>query len=161
MSAELLPDAGPCRQVGCGDGQWSHKRGRFGCREVGCGCDKYLPPPAGTVEADPASPVPGVVEQRPDDADPGQPEGGFEPAQPGDVLLPCGTESARRRHLAHGQECAVCDPSLAQVMAEPEPVDEPEPDPVPVVADPVAQAEYVRQVAAICVVLILVFWETS
>lgn len=23
-------------------------------------------------------------------------------------VLPCGTESARRRHLAHGQECGVC-----------------------------------------------------
>lgn len=24
------------------------------------------------------------------------------------ALLPCGTESARRRHLAHGQTCAEC-----------------------------------------------------
>ncbi|MDG4796186.1 hypothetical protein [Micromonospora sp. WMMD1082] len=23
-------------------------------------------------------------------------------------VLPCGTDSARRRHLAHGQECGVC-----------------------------------------------------
>lgn len=25
------------------------------------------------------------------------------------ALLPCGTDSARRRHAAHGQPCAVCD----------------------------------------------------
>ncbi|MDG4791975.1 hypothetical protein O7626_39875 [Micromonospora sp. WMMD1102] len=27
-----------------------------------------------------------------------------------DSLLPCGSESARRRHLAHGRACAVCWP---------------------------------------------------
>lgn len=28
-----------------------------------------------------------------------------------DSLLPCGSESARRRHLAHGQPCRACWPA--------------------------------------------------
>ncbi|MFG1846724.1 hypothetical protein [Micromonospora carbonacea] len=27
------------------------------------------------------------------------------------AVLPCGTDSARRRHAAHGQTCPVCDSS--------------------------------------------------
>lgn len=27
-----------------------------------------------------------------------------------DVLLPCGTDSARRRHIAHGARCRTCWP---------------------------------------------------
>lgn len=38
------------------------------------------------------------------------------------ALLPCGTESARRRHAAHGQQCRTCDrgtpPTLASLLAD-------------------------------------------
>ncbi|MFI2663227.1 hypothetical protein [Micromonospora carbonacea] len=38
------------------------------------------------------------------------------------AVLPCPSESARRRHAAHGQTCPVCDtaavPSLAAVLAD-------------------------------------------
>ncbi|WP_139128960.1 hypothetical protein [Micromonospora nigra] len=134
-----MPDAGLCRW--CPHGQWSHKRGRGGCRELDCACGQYqadpaapaVVPAAGVVEADPASPVPGVADVRPDDADPGVQVAGVEPAQPGDVDLPV----LRATH-----------PTLAEVLAEPEPVGEPEPAPPVVVASPAAQAAHARQVAA-------------
>ncbi|MDG4784391.1 hypothetical protein O7626_00325 [Micromonospora sp. WMMD1102] len=43
---------------------------------------------------------------RPIAADP-VPPAAPSPYGPND-LEPCGTESARRRHLAHGRDCAVC-----------------------------------------------------
>lgn len=39
-----------------------------------------------------------------------------------DVRLPCGTDSCRTHHLAHGETCAVCfpdDPPLASVTPIP------------------------------------------
>ncbi|MGW5556892.1 hypothetical protein ACWER9_06670 [Micromonospora sp. NPDC003944] len=45
-----------------------------------------------TLVVDPGSPVPGVVDVRPDDTDPGVPVGGFEPAEPGDADLPVAVE---------------------------------------------------------------------
>ncbi|MET7949248.1 hypothetical protein [Micromonospora sp. NPDC005324] len=58
-------------------------------------------------------------------------------------------EQAEAAGLVVRPESPAADPGLAAVLAEPEPVDEPAPEPVPVVADPVAQAESVEQVAGI------------
>ncbi|MFF0821197.1 hypothetical protein ACFYUR_12500 [Micromonospora haikouensis] len=33
------------------------------------------------------------------------------------AILPCGTDSARRRHAAHGQTCPVCDAAPVRSVA--------------------------------------------
>ncbi|MEV4197049.1 hypothetical protein [Micromonospora globbae] len=98
----VLPDAGTCRW--CPHGQWSHKRGKGGCRELDCICDRYGPPKD--------APVPGVIENRPDDADPAVCVGGFEPAQPGDVDLPGVADPAAQ--AAYVEQVAAIDAQPAE-----------------------------------------------
>ncbi|MEU8264443.1 hypothetical protein AB0C02_27955 [Micromonospora sp. NPDC048999] len=120
VAAAALPDAGPCRTCRCA--QWGHKRGKSGCKECGV-CDRYLPPKAHpkSTPAPEASAEPTSVAELPDED---------VEAWNADALTP--------EH-----------PTLAEVEAEPEPVDEPDPLAAEVVADPAAQAAHADQVAAI------------
>ncbi|MGW3608974.1 hypothetical protein ACWD6N_03645 [Micromonospora sp. NPDC005163] len=112
--------AGRCGWCGCP--QFNHRLGKKGCKDPECGCAKYEPPkgkPAAepaVLVVDPASPVPGVVVERPDGPDLGVCVGGFEPAQPGDVDLP--VEPEQPEPIDHPVPCRGCH------ACEPEPTDD-------------------------------------
>ncbi|MFE7874452.1 hypothetical protein ACFUYE_29400 [Micromonospora humida] len=126
MTGELPADLGPCRWCGDPQWRHRRGRGGCqevgcGCAKYGQDpaaeqaeqervltvfaevCERQadqaraeLAELTGVVESDPASPVPGVVDERPDGADPGVPVAGFEPAQPDDVDLPPAPEPDAR-----------------------------------------------------------------
>jgi hypothetical protein len=138
-------DLGDCDW--CGHAQFGHVRGRKACKDPACPCGEYKAPKQ--VKAKPATAQAEVVAELTRQS---VELGTYDLAVPAAVVAVAPAdepvvEFVRPVGFASDIEQAERDeltgrahPSLAEVEAEPEPVDE------PVVADPAAQAEHARQV---------------